>query len=572
MCYTMAIHRIHTYFTVYLIPLLLLSGTYLQIVKCDDKFAFASYYGDHMVLQRAPQHAVLWGYGPKPGNNVTVVLSGEDPITVKVDISNTWRVILAAVKDTNPHTITAMSSAGTIMLKDVLFGDVWICSGQSNMQFTIAMVDNAEQEIADVVNYPNIRVFTAAEELSYEPYADLKSVEEVWSVPNNDTIGNKPWTYFSAVCWLYGKRLYQTMQYPIGLVASTWGGTRIEAWSDPPTLKSCGLSLERGHQKIDGFPYIDNTTVGKLSGSPNDPSVLWNAMMLPLTNMTIYGVIWYQGESNAMSDQPNTYNCSFPAMINSWRAHFYANTQFQTDPHFPFGFVQLGTWRNDSSITEGFPDIRWHQTADYGYVPNNKLPKVFMATAIDLRDDGSPWGSIHPRYKQDVADRLLLSALTVAYNKPGKKYQGPFPTRYFMDPNGKTFLITYDQDSTEIEVRTTEGFEVCCSEVITSSCSPKDSTWVPAPITDYDKQTVSISYSGCASPYVVAIRYAWSETPCPFKKCAVYSVENSLPAPPFIQLIGHQSNKLLRYNDKTIIPQIIHKAEEKLSFEVFEND
>jgi len=93
-----------------------------------------------MVLQRGPQQAILWGYGPSAGSNVTVLLSGKTPITVKVDSGNTWRVKLAAVTDTKPHTISAMSSAGTIMLEDILFGDVWICSGQSNMQFTLGMV------------------------------------------------------------------------------------------------------------------------------------------------------------------------------------------------------------------------------------------------------------------------------------------------------------------------------------------------------------------------------------------------------------------------------------------------
>ena len=102
-------------------------------------------------------------------------------------------------------------------------------------------------------------------------------------------------------------------------------------------------------------------------------------------------------------------------------------------------------------------------------------------------------------------------------------------------------------------------------------CNTRDGTWVSAPITDHDKQTVSISYSGCASQYVVAIRYAWRESPCPFKKCAVYSVENNLPAPPFIQLIGYPSNGPLRYNDKVIIPKSTNKFVDRLSFNVVEN-
>lgn len=507
-----------------------------------DNFTFASYYGDHMVLQRGPKQAIIWGYGPTPGSNVTVMLSGETPISVKVDKGNTWKVKLAAVTDTKPHTITAMSSAGTIMISDVLFGDVWICSGQSNMEFIMNHVDNATEEIADAVNYPDIRIFTVAMESSTVPLSDLKSVEEIWSLPNKETLGGDG--FFSAVCWLYGKRLYNKLKYPIGLVASTWGGTPIETWSDKAALKKCNI------------PTFNNEM--NVSCVPTAPSLLWNAMMFPLTNMTIYGAIWYQGEANAIPPaNPNTYNCTFPAMISSWRENFHLNSEMQTDEQFPFGFVQLGPWRNDSTISTGFPDVRWHQTADYGYVPNAKMNKVFMATAMDLPDYSSPYGGIHPRDKQDVADRLLLSGLSVAYGRNAGKYQGPFPTKYFMDTQSKTYLITYDDDSAEIDVRSAEGFEVCCSEDKSSDCNTIDSTWIAAPITDHDKQTVSISYKGCASPYVVAIRYAWRESPCSFKKCAVYSIENNLPAPPFIQLIAQPSDKLLYHYGNVAIPELI---------------
>lgn len=513
----------------------------------NDNFTFASYYGDHMVLQRGPRQAIVWGNGPSPGSTVTIYLSGKTPITTSVDKGNTWKAKLAAVTDTKPHTITAMSSAGTIMLSDVLFGDVWICSGQSNMQFTMSMVNNASAELADAINYPNIRVFTVGQVTSDVPLADLKSVEQTWSIPNKDTIGGKDWSYFSAVCWLYGKRLYQHRKYPIGLVSSCWGGTPVETWSDPEVLKKCNIPVTNAINTegiLDGFHAV-----------PTKPSVLWNAMMYPLTNMTIFGAIWYQGEANFL--KPNTYNCSFPGMIASWRSHFYSNSEMQTDSTFPFGFVQLSAWRNDSSITSGFPDIRWHQTADYGYVPNSRMPNVFMAVAMDLPDYTSPYGGIHPRDKQDVADRLILSGLSVGYNANVGKYKGAFPTRFFLDRHGKTFLITYDDDSAEIDVRSTQGFEVCCSESQDTQCSSQDSTWVAAPIVDHDKQTVTISFAGCASPYVAAIRYAWAESPCPFKQCAIYSVENNLPAPPFIQPIAQPSEKLYFYDEKYIIPELI---------------
>ncbi|CAG2212539.1 SIAE [Mytilus edulis] len=204
------------------------------------------------------------------------------PISVKVDKGNTWKVKLAAVTDTKPHTITAMSSSGTIMLSDVLFGDVWICSGQSNMVFIMRHLFNATEEIADAVNYPDIRIFTVGMEFSSVPLSDLRSVMETWSLPNKETVGGDG--FFSAVCFLYGKRLYNKLKYPIGLVTSAWGGTPIETWSDTTALKKCNI------------PTFDNeNNENNVLWVPTAPSLLWNAMMFPLTNMTIYGALWYQG-------------------------------------------------------------------------------------------------------------------------------------------------------------------------------------------------------------------------------------------------------------------------------------
>ncbi|XP_074662823.1 sialate O-acetylesterase-like [Tubulanus polymorphus] len=179
------------------------------------------------------------------------------------------------------------------------------------------------------------------------------------------SLGGDPFTYFSAVCWLYGKALYERLRYPIGLIESCVSGTPVEYWMSKDAFTSCNLHRSSVH---------DNS--------------LWNAMINPLLNMTIYGSIWYQGESNAMHNRHN-YNCTFPAMIADWRLKFSSHSQ--TDHQFPFGFVQLAP-DNDESMVNNFPEIRWHQTADYGYVPNPKMNNVFMAVAIDLPDSTSPWG------------------------------------------------------------------------------------------------------------------------------------------------------------------------------------
>ncbi|XP_026171215.1 sialate O-acetylesterase [Mastacembelus armatus] len=469
----------------------------------DGSLRFASYYGDHMVLQKSPERAVLWGYGPE-GAQVTVSLSGPInhktlPVTVTEGI---WRVSLNPVDAGGPYNVTAAIHNSTVILTDVLFGDVWLCGGQSNMYFQMSQIFNASEELALAAKYPFVRTFMAALNLSKTEQIDLILVELPWSVPTSGNLVS-----FSAVCWLFGRYMYDYLKYPIGLVESCWGGTPVEAWSSSRALQQCGL--------------------GQTEDSPKDEnSVLWNAMIHPLLNMTLKGAIWYQGESNANYHQDN-YNCSFPAMIDDWRMAFHQGSGGQTAMDFPFGFVQLSTYQKEST-DNGFPEIRWHQTADFGFVPNPRMKQTFMAVALDLPDATSPYGTIHPRYKQDVAYRLTLGARAVAYKEKDVPFQGPFCNQIILT---QTYVhITYDQ---EVSVTPSKDiFEICCSK-IKEQCGPK-SLWVPAPIIQWDLKTVQLSISSCPSDEVAALRYAWRDWPCDFKACPIYSASGILPAPPFI--------------------------------------
>ncbi|KAG9348531.1 hypothetical protein JZ751_002267 [Albula glossodonta] len=253
-------------------------------------------------------------------------------------------------------------------------------------------------------------------------------------------------------------------------------------------------------------------------------SVLWNAMIYPLLNMTIKGAIWYQGEANTVFNK-DKYACTFPTMIDDWRAAFHEGSGGQTAADFPFGFVQLSTFQKISR-NNGFPDIRWHQTADYGFAPNPRMKNTFMAVALDLPDEGSPWGSIHPRDKQDVAYRLTLGARAVAYGEKGVSFQGPFPTKVLL--SGKTITITYPEAISVTRSKTI--FEICCSKS-KKSCGP-DSQWVPAPIIKLGQSSIQVSTVFCEE-IASGLRYAWRDWPCEFKACPVYSADGELPAPPF---------------------------------------
>ncbi|CAM4698105.1 unnamed protein product, partial [Caretta caretta] len=319
------------------------SGSYLDVWPSGAldpwggvTFRFASYYGDHMVLQKKPAGAVVWGYG-ESGANVTLSLSKDSKVIMKKmaqveEHSETWKVVLAPMDHGGPYSVMAEQHSReepkNLTLRDIYFGDVWLCSGQSNMEMTVSQILNASKELSEASLYPYIRVFTAALIQSEVELQDLAKIDLEWSIPTAENLGHGNFSYFSAVCWLFGRHLYEMLQYPIGLVESSWGGTCIEAWSSRRALHECGL-------KGDARRFLLPTL---LSG-PDMPSVLWNAMIHPLLNMSLTGVIWYQGETNAFINT-DLYNCTFPALLTDWRKAFHAGSDGQTQPLFPFGFVQ----------------------------------------------------------------------------------------------------------------------------------------------------------------------------------------------------------------------------------------
>ena len=241
----------------------------------------------------------------------------------------------------------------------MLFGDVWVCSGQSNMEFSMGGghgwdgngVFNSTEEIASIAEYSNIRMFRLAYMYSDEPQDDLSGLDfEAWSKPDEvDKVKR-----FSAVCLLTARYMADVLgkDKVFGLIDTTWGGTIIEPWSTPEGLETCNV-LQWEDESIP--QYVGNR--------------LFNAMIHPLIRMSIYGALWYQGESNAGWNR-DKYDCTFAQLISEWRRVWSENTG--TSPKFPFGFVQLSTWE-ENDLNPGFPMIRWHQTYNHGYVPNQDL-------------------------------------------------------------------------------------------------------------------------------------------------------------------------------------------------------
>ncbi|XP_048239907.1 sialate O-acetylesterase-like [Haliotis rufescens] len=477
---------------------------------------FASYYQDHMVLQRGPQRAVIWGHATTIGDTVTVAIVGHGSVTGSVTRDSagqgTWKVKLPAMTAKGPFTVSARSSEGTVTITDVLFGDVWLCGGQSNMEFPAGHVLNGTAELAASLKYVDIRVMRVNRAQSATPFTELGANGLTkWQAPTIAGISS-----FSAVCWFFGEYLYTDRKYPIGLIESNWGGTPIQAWSSPDALVACSHHTKRG---------------------PGANSVLWNPMISPLLDLTIYGAIWYQGEANR--NNYDQYSCQFRAMISDWRQKFHKASIGETSATFPFGFVQLAGFRQSATTIGGFPGLRWAQTANHGTVPNQDLQNVFMAVAMDLPDYHSPYGVIHPRYKQDVARRLVQAARAVAYKEQGVMYQGPFPKTVADNTAHHTINIIYNYGP--IMVNSNNGFEVCCSADAT--CGPLD-TWIAAPIQSHQDNQVVLSTTSCTRK-VVGVRYAWRESPCDYKKCAIYGKDTSLPAPPFLHTDNFGSGPII---------------------------
>jgi sialate O-acetylesterase len=205
-----------------------------------------------MVLQRAPQKAIVWGYGDSSklttltmNNQIYTIISRMESIN---DVGESiWSITLDPVTDEGPfdiHVSQPLSNGTifTITLHDVLFGDVWICSGQSNMQMAVIDIFNGTEEIANAGNYPKIRLFTVALTSSAIPLEELLGMWLPWSVASPQSVGGSSFTHMSAVCWLYGRMIHQALDgRPIGLIGTSWGGTSIELWMPPKALDDCGI-------------------------------------------------------------------------------------------------------------------------------------------------------------------------------------------------------------------------------------------------------------------------------------------------------------------------------------------
>ncbi len=442
-------------------------------------------FGDGMVLQRN-QPIAVWGWAD-PGERVEVKLNNQSQETT-AGADGAWKLQLSPEAAGGPFQLV-VAGKNTLTLSDVLIGEVWICSGQSNMEWSVTNSNNAAQEIA-TANYPQIRHVKIPRTTAAKPLADIGEPLE-WQAATPQHVGD-----FTAVGYFYARALHNELNVPIGLINTSWGGTMVETWVSKEALAK-DKSLKKA---IRVFEQIPVDTIRK-NGNPNRyPTLLFNAMINPLIPYTVKGAIWYQGESNA--GRAYEYRKSFPMMIKDWRKRWGLGD-------FPFYFVQLASFKaagGTSASGSTWAELReaQHQTLS--------LPHTGQAVTIDIGETDD----IHPRNKQDVGKRLAAIALhdsygqDVVYSGPvykNVKIKGPDATIHFnhvhsgLTTNGSGSVI---------------GFEIAGA----------DKQFYPAEAR-IEGQTVVVSSPSVSKPK--AVRYAWADDP---GKSNLFNADG-FPAAPF---------------------------------------
>jgi sialate O-acetylesterase len=450
-------------------------------------------FGDHMVLQRGVK-IPIWGTA-SPGEKVTVKALNASQIAT-ADEKGNWRVTMDPIQSEQPFVLTIQGN-NTIDFTDVIVGEVWVCSGQSNMEFRLDQAKNAKEAIAAADN-PQMRLFIVQHNYTDEPQADVKGGK--WMVCSPDTVG-----HFSAVGYFFGLDLHKNLNVPVGLIESNWGGTRAEAWMPKDAFDRLHLAYEPQWTEEWLHPKQNPASTRPTPERPFEaPTVLFNGMINPIVGYAIRGVIWYQGESNA--PHPKEYHDVMAALIKSWRERWG-----QGD--FPFLIVQLANFhvpKNNNTVSNGDQDSGWPGVRESQAQLVKDVPNVGLAVTIDIGESRD----IHPKNKQDVGKRLALAARKIAY---GQDVEFSGPTLKSMQVQDGKSILTFDHASGGLVNKgdDLEGFEI----------AGKDGKYVKADA-KIDGDKVMVSADDVKDPQ--SVRYGWSDDP----KCTVYN-KSELPMGPF---------------------------------------
>jgi sialate O-acetylesterase len=458
-------------------------------------------FASHMVLQRETQVPV-WGTA-SAGENVSVKFNGQEQ-TTQADQSGKWNVEFSPMAAGGPFKLEVAGN-NTITLDDVLIGEVWLCSGQSNMEWAVRSSDNPQLEISNA-SHPQIRLFHVKKASNASPQTEM-ALESSWRACTPESIPN-----FSAVGYFFGRKLNQDLNVPVGLINSSWGGTRIEPWTPPvgfasvPSLDGIATELvaktpgtaaniKLAQGAIDNYrkwiTQAESALAGNRSITPpsaypaklapytshQSPAMLYNAMIHPMVPYAMRGAIWYQGESNR--DDRKLYADKMKALIHGWRS-IWSNDEM------PFYFVQLAPFKYGNQ-PDALAEIWEAQT---------EISQQVAGTGMAVINDIGNVKDIHPRNKQDVGKRLALLALNKTYGK--KEIVCDSPTFKELKITDNSITVTFNSG---VGLTTRDGqaptwFEICGADA--------DYKRADAKIVG---DTVVLTAAGVAKPF--ALRFAW---------------------------------------------------------------
>jgi sialate O-acetylesterase len=464
---------------------------------------------DHMVVQRGlPVH--VWGMAA-PHEAVSVTFRGETK-SCSADDDGRWSVYLSPGEAGGPFQMN-IKATNTIALNDILVGDVWVASGQSNMEFAMNSLANAQTEIAAAQN-PKIRLFMVKHKPADYPLENVES--KGWAACTPETVADS-----SAVAYFFARHLQQKLGVPIGLVESFWGGTAAESWTSLRALSAdAGLmpvfaarsktlaeeSTTVLRQQREEREYQQAVEQAKAEGKPLPwrqwhpdfaawaPAALYNGMIAPLTPFAIRGVIWYQGEANSGQDRAPLYARLFQTMIRDWRDAW-------GEGDFPFLFVQIANWNTA-------PDALWPEVRD-AQRQALALKNTGMAVTIDIGDAVD----LHPKNKQDVGLRLALAARAIAFGEK-IEWSGPLVRQ-----------VTHEEHALRVWFDHAGGLMAKGSEATGFEVAGADGKYTPA---DAKIEGESVIVSSAAVTTPVSVRYGWAANP----NCNLFNKEG-LPASPF---------------------------------------
>ncbi|MFM7148722.1 MAG: sialate O-acetylesterase [Gemmataceae bacterium] len=406
-----------------------------------------SVLSSHMVLQR-DKPVTLWGWAD-PGEEVRVTF-GDNEVKTKTDNGGNWRVSLPAMKASAEGRTLAIKGKNALELSDVLVGEVWLGSGQSNMEWPMVATEKAQERIA-AAKHPNIRLFQVEKLTSDRPLREVPftGAKPSWKACTPQSVGG-----FSAVLYFFGTALQKDLDVPIGLINSSWGGSPIEPW-----------------------------TVDK-KGSGN----MYNAMIAPLTPYTLRGVLWYQGETNAFNRNCMAYFDKKKALISGWR-NFWGQDM-------PFYFVQIAPWQPKNG---GYPEGELMKIWE-AQVATLKIPHTGMAVTTDIVHDIN---DIHPNNKLDVGNRLARWAMARTYGKKDVVVSGPLYKGIKVE--GDKIRVSFAHTAGGLKARDDKPlteFEIAGA----------DGKFVAAEAT-VDGETVVVSASGVTNPEQVRFGWRSTANP-----------------------------------------------------------